>query len=193
MKFDGDRIKGESTIVRFENWIDIDKWNWTLNAEVPPTENASEHPPGTRAVGVPSVLTFDKLMDRATTSMLVAMNDGDEMNATISMIDVKDQPFGLTIELTGARLIDYDASFKSEDKSVEVEESWTIDYRTIKFVHKIGNKTGATVLLERPHWATSDRPKGGAEDEILKLTKDLTAGKLNEVWALVQKQERKTS
>jgi type VI protein secretion system component Hcp len=180
----GSTIKGESTIAKFEDWIELDDWNWSLGFETPPEGKGG----GNRSEeSVPSVLAFGKLMDRASTFMLEAMRDGTELTVTMWMADESDEPFSLEIVLESARLNEYDASFKSDDKSVEIDESWGLDYRTINFAYFIGNEPGPKVVLERPAWASPDKPKGrGPEQEVIKLTEGLSPDKLEALWVKVK-------
>ena len=114
----GSTIKGESTIANFEDWIELDEWNWTLGFQTPSEGKRS----GERSEeSVPSVLSFGKLMDRASTGMLNAMDKGDELTVTLEMADVSDEPFRLKITLERARLNEYDANFKTDDKGVSLE------------------------------------------------------------------------
>jgi type VI secretion system Hcp family effector len=162
----GSTIQGESTIANFEDWIEVDDWNWALGFQTASEGKASG---GRSEESVPSVLSFGKLMDRASTGMLNAMSKGDELTVTLEMADVSDEPFRLKITLESARLNDYDANFKTDDKGVSIEESWGLDYRTIKFEYFIANEPGPQVVLERPSWASPDKPKGqGPEEEVIK-------------------------
>ena len=181
----GSTIKGESTIVNFEDWIEVDDWNWTLGFQTSSEGKASGQ---RREESVPSVLSFGKLMDRASTGMLNAMKQGDELTVTLEMADESDEPFRLKITLESARLNEYDANFKSDDKSVSIEESWGLDYRTIKFEYFIANEPGPQVVLERPSWASPDKPKGrGQEEEVIKyigalLDQKFSDRELDEQW-----------
>ena len=180
----GSIIKGESTVAKFEDWIELDDWNWSLGFETPPEGKGG----GNRSEeSVPSVMAFGKLMDRASTFMLDAMRDGIELTVTMWMADESDEPFSLEIVLESARLNEYDASFKSDDKSVEIAESWGLDYRTITFAYFIGNKPAPKAVLERPAWASPDKPKGrGPEQEVIKLTEGLSPDKLEALWVKVK-------
>jgi type VI protein secretion system component Hcp len=181
----GSTIQGESTIVNFEDWIEVDDWNWALGFQTGSEGKAS----GERTEeSVPSVLSFGKLMDRASTGMLNAMSKGDELTVTLEMADVSDEPFRLKVTLESARLNDYDANFKTDDKGVSIEESWGLDYRTIEFEYFIANEPGPQVKLERPPWASPDKPKGqGAEEEVIKyigllLDKKFSDRDLDDQW-----------
>ena len=98
-------------------------------------------------VSVPSQLTVGKLMDRASTGMLGRLASVNEATVRLWMSDVSEKPFRLEITLERARFSEYDAKFNSTEKSVSVEEEWTLDYRKIKFAYFLGNKPGPQVEL----------------------------------------------
>ena len=165
----GKTIDGESTIVGHEAWIDVDDWKWEMKFEKPESSKGSG---GSIAmVSVPSQLTVGKLMDRASTGMLGLMASVNEATVRFWMSDVSEKPFRLEITLERARLSEYEAKFNSTEKSVSVEEEWTLDYRKIKFAYFLGNKPGPQVELDRPAWASPNKAKGdiGHKEEVIKF------------------------
>jgi type VI secretion system Hcp family effector len=181
-------IQGESRINKFAGWIEIDDWTWETAYQKPPGGTEHEKEP------VPSVLSFSKLMDRASTIMLKAMITGDLLRVTISMDEqVTDDPFGLTIVLEDARLIEYDADFKTGDKQLSVEEKWSLDYREIRFTYKVGGKAAPDARLQRPSWASNDKADGagGVKASVLKLTDSITIKmELDDIWTTLEQQSK---
>jgi len=190
MKIEGPKgeIRGESRVKGFDGWIELDDWNWSVGFKEPDAAGAQGKATGNRnEEAVPSVLTFSKLMDCATTGMLSAMAKGEALTVTLSMVEASDEPFRLDILLENARLTEYDADFKSEEKSASIEESWGLDYRTVNFAYALGKKAGPQAVLKRPAWAPLDKPKGdGLEEEISKLTQNVAPDQLPALWKKVE-------
>jgi hypothetical protein len=93
----------------------------------------------------------------------------------------------LDIRIEDARLVECSVTFKSEDKQNLVEESWDMDYRTISFDYRVGAKNISKVSMDRPAWASNSKPKSqGKDDEIIKLTEDLSPGALSDLWKKVE-------
>ena len=184
MQIQGSRsgeIKGESRIKDFAGWIELDDWNWTLGLDKPTDAT------GRKEVAVPSVLSFSKLMDCSSTGMLLAMANGELLKVTISMREASNDPFVLDIRIEDARLVECLANFKSEDKQNLVEETWDMDYRTISFDYRVGTKNISKVSMDRPAWASTSKPKGqGTDDEVIRLTEDLSPDALNSLWLRMQ-------
>ncbi|MEO7336012.1 MAG: type VI secretion system tube protein Hcp [Caldimonas sp.] len=166
---DGKTVDGESTIVGHEGWIELDDWKWEIKFEKP--ESGKGLGGGVGMVAVPSPLTFSKLMDRASTGMLKEMASVNEMTVRMWMADVSDQPFRLEITIKRARFSEYEAKFNNNEKSVSVDEEWTLDYRTIKFAYFLGDRPGPEVELKRPAWASPGKAKGdeGSKEEVIKF------------------------
>lgn len=187
MKIEGPKgeIRGESRVKDFAGWIELDDWRWAIGFQAPPDAKGS----GTshrNEEAVPSVLSFSKLMDCATTGMLSAMTRGEVLTVTVSVVEASEEPFRLDILLEHARLTAYDADFKSEEKLATIEESWSLDYRKINFAYAIGSKAGPEAVLKRPRWATTDKPKGALEDEVGKLTDNITPDELEALWKKIK-------
>ena len=193
----GKTVDGESTIVGHEGWIEIDDWKWEIKFEKP--ESGKGFGGGIGMVPVPSPLTFSKLMDRASTGMLKEMASVNEMTVRLWMADVSDQPFRLEITIQRARLSDYDAKFNSNEKSVSIEEDWTLDYRKIKFAYFLGNKPGPEVELKRPAWASPGKAKGDqGNEEVIKFIRAQLAlnpseTELNKLWEKRKDEAKKKS
>ena len=191
----GKTVDGESTIVGHEGWIEIDDWKWEIKYEKP--ESGKGIGGGIGMVPVPSPLTFSKLMDRASTGMLKEMASVNEMTVRMWMADVSDQPFRLEITIQRARLSDYDAKFNSNEKSVSIEEDWTLDYRKIKFAYFLGNKPGPEVELKRPAWASPGKAKGDqGNEEVIKFIRAQLAlnpseTELNKLWEKMKDEAKK--
>ena len=150
-------IKGECTADEFEDWIELDSWNWSLN-------RAKDED----AIGEPSQLSVSKLMDRATTAMLLAMESGEQLRARLVVDDASvDVGFELEVALEHVTIKDYKFNTQVSDKGATVDEEWTLDYRWITFDFTPDAKSGVkSVKLTRPLGATSG--KAERKDEELK-------------------------
>jgi type VI secretion system Hcp family effector len=186
-------IKGESQVFNYVDQIEIDDWSVKFEKESNPETGDT--------LNVPSVISFGKLLDRATTPMLLAMLIGDSLTATITLEEVAADQFGLNVTLEDARLLNYSMDAKDQEKSTSVEETWTLDYRKIKFQHQSDNRRGTSVYeLSRPAWASTKSPNSGKDkvSEIAKLAAEFEPGALDEMWSrvkelIVKNREGKTS
>ncbi|MBV8503121.1 MAG: type VI secretion system tube protein Hcp [Paucibacter sp.] len=159
-------IKGECTVDEYEEWIELDTWDWNLGrAKVED------------AVPEPSLLSVSKLMDKSTTAMLTAMLKGEPLKATLTVDDGSvDMLFELSIEIEGLTIKDYNVQTAISDKGATVDEDWVFDYRTITFKHQIDPKSGTkTVKLTRPQGASTDVPAGNKKAEFKKVGLQLLA------------------
>lgn len=183
-------IAGESVTKNFVGQIELDDWSWSLQPEPDPDNS-------TKKVPVGSVVSISKLMDRATTPMLVAMKAGDELKVTITLAEAAQTQFGLVIELLHARLIEYSLEAKSEERSVSIEEKWKIDYREISFDHRTNQQSAGSKYekILRPAWASKGTPgkKGGVEKQIDALLTTMSSeeadkpGTLEALWQRIKK------
>jgi type VI secretion system Hcp family effector len=174
-------IKGESRIVNFVDQIEIDDWSVKFEKESDSRQGDT--------LNVPSVISFGKLLDKATTPMLQAMLIGDSLTATITLEEVAADQFGLIVTLSDARLLEYSMDAKDQEKSATVEETWTLDYRKIKFEHRSDNRKGTSVYeLSRPAWASTKSPNAGKDkvSEIARLAADFPPGELDGMWKQVK-------
>lgn len=152
-------IKGECSVDEFEDWIELDSWNWTM-------ARAKDED----AVGEPSQLTISKIMDRSTTAMLKAMDDGEQLRAHMVVDDASvDLQFELELSLEHVTIKDYKLTTQITEKGATVDEEWTLDYRWITFDFKPDAKSGVrSVKLTRPLGATSGKAEK-KDDELKKL------------------------
>lgn len=178
-------IKGESRIHGYTDQIEIDDWSWNLKPE-----SRTGSGKGEDSIPVPSVVTLTKVMDSATTSMLLAMTGGDLLTGTITLEEVAADQFSLSIELTDVRLVGCDFDAKDGDKSALIEETWTLDYREIRFHHVWANAT-STYEMERPGWAKSEAGAGSEKKkiaEMAKIAEEYYPGQLEAMWTKVKAQ-----
>ena len=173
-----DWIKGECTVDEYEEWIELDSWDWNLGRAK--TEDA---------VPEPSLLSVSKLMDRSSTAMLAAMLKGEKLKAKLVVDDGSvDMLFELSMELEDLAIKDYNVQTSINEKGATVDEDWVFDYRYITFKHQIDPRSGTkTVKLERPQGASSDVPSGNKKAEFKKvglelLSADMSVRDLKEIW-----------
>jgi type VI protein secretion system component Hcp len=176
-------IKGESRVVNYVDQIELDDWSWTLKPEKRPGTDES--------IPVPSAISFTKILDRATTPMLLALSVGDLLTATITLEEVAADQFGLELSIEGGRLVDYTMDAKDQEKGALVDETWTLDYRKVTFKHRNTNAQGTSEYeFKRPDWASNTGPGGAKqnrESEIAKLAADHPPGDLDAMWDRVKK------
>jgi type VI protein secretion system component Hcp len=166
-------IRGESRVADKRDWIDIDDWSWKLD----PSANKDD-PEAIR----PSVLSFTKTMDRATTAMLTAMAKGTVMTAAIQLDDASRSMFDLSLRFDKVRLVDYEVSTEIGDKSQSVQETWTFDYASVLFEYRADTRSGAMqVRLNRPP-GSSTRAPDDREQMFRELSQDMSVQDLNLVW-----------
>lgn len=177
------QVKGECTVDGYEDWIELDSWDWRLN-------RAKEED----AVPEPSVLAVTKLMDRSTTAMLTAMLAGEKLTAEIVVDDAsEDLPFELKIELKDLTITDYKFGTQIGEKGGTVDEDWTFDYSKITFHHQGHDGSGTrSAPLERLPGASRETPAAGKKAEFRKLVgemlaADIGAQDLKELWEQIVK------
>ena len=170
-------IKGESIVSEREGWIELDNWGWSLG------RSSSDD-----AIPEPSLLTFDKIMDRSTTAMLKAMLDGDQLRAKIVVDDSSLSLMELSITLEHVTIREYDFSTKTSEKGGSVDEDWTFDYRWITFEYQADSKSGVkSIKLHRPQTASNSKPPHDESKKFRKLGGSLLASgmslsSLTEIW-----------
>lgn len=179
-------IKGECSVDAYEEWIELDSWDWSLG-------RAKEED----AIPEPSVLSVTKLMDRSSTAMLQAMLKGEKLGAQIFVDDASvDLLFELEIVLEELTFKDYSFSTSISDKGATVDETWAFDYRTITFNHEVNSehKTGKkTAKFERPQGASTETAGSVRKAELKKLGVELLSGgvlnvvELKDLWAEIVK------
>lgn len=133
-------IKGESVFNERRDWIELDNWNWQLG------RSSTDE-----AVPEPSLLSFDKRMDRASMAMLRSMLKGEELRATIIVDDSASNLLELTIRLEQVTIRKYEFSTEISEVGGSVDEDWTFDYRWITFEYQANAKSGVkSIKLHRP-------------------------------------------
>ncbi|MFX1678582.1 type VI secretion system tube protein Hcp [Mitsuaria sp. CC2] len=130
---DGGPIAGESRVPAMKDWIELDDWQWALDAD-----GAAGRQPE------PSVLSFTKRMDRASAALLSAMDRGMPMTVTLCMEDAAQELLSLSIKLRQARVTRYALELRDEDAAVSLVESWELDYREAEFLYREDRRSGVT-------------------------------------------------
>lgn len=130
---DGGPIAGESRVPAMRDWIELEDWQWQLDAD-----GAAGRQPE------PSVLSFSKRMDRASAALLSAMDRGMPMTVTLCMEDAAQELLSLTIKLRQARVTRYGLELRDEDAAVSLVESWELDYRDAEFLYREDRRSGVT-------------------------------------------------
>ena len=160
------KIKGECSVDEYEDWIELDSWNWSLGRAK--NEDATPEP---------SLLSFSKLMDRSTTAMLKAMLSGEQLRAKLAVDDGSvDVLFELTVMLEHVTVREYTFNTQVGEKGATVDEEWVLDYRWITFEYQADAKSGVkSVKLHRPLDASTDIVSDNKRSELKKVGMELLA------------------
>jgi type VI protein secretion system component Hcp len=151
----GEAIKGESEGHKHDEWIDVNGWDWDATDESQKKSGATKDTPvkgaasgaartsaGAGDVGIqPSLLTFTKSVDRSTTRLMLAMDEGHVLQkATITLLeellDVNRkyrESFRLDVVLEQVKIVSYRLSVRASEHRVDMEETWGLNYTRIKF------------------------------------------------------------
>jgi len=155
-------IDGESEGLGHEGQIDVRGWDWDVSdksadpsasknlasggAAAGPTRASAG---GTDEVGIdPSLFTFTKPVDSASTALMKAMNGGEVLTrATFElveeMVDVKN-PFRLLVVLEKVTVVSYKLGGRAAEHRVDLDETWGLNYTTISFDYKSAGGLGAS-------------------------------------------------
>ena len=147
-------INGESEGLGHEGQIDVKGWDWDVSdksADPTASENLASggaaagqtkaSAGGTDEVGIdPSLVTFTKPVDSATTALMKAMNGGEVLTrATFElveeMVDVEN-PFRLLVVLENVTVVSYKLGGRAAEHRVDLDETWELNYTTISFDYK---------------------------------------------------------
>jgi type VI protein secretion system component Hcp len=151
-----DFILGESYKESHLNEIELLSWNWGVTDPSvptgPPAENVGEDTKTKAKVDAkksdhqgqsgprPAQLTFTKTLDRSTTRLLNAMNNGEVFpSAVLAMEDAyKDSPypFDLKIILSKVYVVSFGLDGSGGDAGVTFSENWVLTYEEIKFEYR---------------------------------------------------------
>lgn len=168
-------IKGESEVKAHPEWIELTDWSWNLEQK---QENGDVEP---------SIFSFSKLMDRATTAMLKSMAAGESLEAQILLEDTLGGYFQVEVKLGKVRITGYSFDTEIGDAQAEVAEKWKFNYETIDVAIKDDPSAGPKIVkLKRPAGASNEAPSGAA-DQIRKLVDKMSPGDLDKVWAQLKK------
>jgi type VI protein secretion system component Hcp len=172
------KILGEATDAKYKHEIEVQGWNWDLtrsheSSEL--TKIGSRIPPPPNSV-VPSVLSFEKSMCRATSGMLAAMRTGELLTAVFSLEEDSDLDFLLVLTLKRVRILEYELNINDN----KVDESWKLNYEEIRFDYRPSDQGGElTVKLTRHAGAsTKASSKDNTEEKIRELAKKLEPSEL---------------
>lgn len=144
-------IDGESEGLEHEGQIDVKGWDWDVSDKsAAPTASKNlangraaagqtkASADGTAEVGIdPSLFTFTKPVDSATTALMKAMDRGDVLKrATFElveeMVEVKN-PFRLLVVLEKVTVVSYKLGGRAAEHRVDLDETWGLNYTTISF------------------------------------------------------------
>jgi type VI protein secretion system component Hcp len=177
----------------YRQWIDVDDWRWTLknNDKAKETREARASAGATPSQVVePSIFSFSKLTDSATTEMLAAMQRGDRLKVTLVVEDASLELFDLSIKLEDARFTSYQVSARAGEKQMAIEEEWNLDYKWIIFEYQADKQSGMSDvrLYRRPGLSTDAPEKKESQLIELALHSGFDRKTLQEIWAKIERQ-----
>lgn len=164
----GDPILGESEARGHEEHIDISGWDWSVTDNSSKKSGAStatkgsstatsKGSPSTDEVGVvPSLFTFNKPVDSATTRLMRAMYIAEKLEKAIFTVreelpelrDESPNAFRLYVTLKNVTIVSYKLNGRAAEHSVSLDETWGLDYENIEFLY--ATVGGARSEFERP-------------------------------------------
>lgn len=191
----GDKIDGESEGHGHEDWIDVTGWDWEVADESLKTSAPAKSATGKGAtsgaagaagasagageVGInPSLFTFTKAVDRSTTRLMQEMYQGHVLQkATFTlieeMVDVNRKyrdAFRLHVVLEKVKVVSYRLSGRASEHRVDLEETWGLNYTTIKFDYESAG--GMNAMFDRPPGSDKGGATKSAADTV-QMQKDL--------------------
>lgn len=123
MKLDGPNgaVAGESRMERFQDWIVLEGWRWSINAA------EDELRPG--------AISITKECDRASPTMMQLLDSAEVCPRVELMLweGSEDSNLELQVVLTNVRFINLRVSVKNEEKGGSVDETWDLDYSKVQF------------------------------------------------------------
>jgi type VI protein secretion system component Hcp len=150
-----DFVLGESYKESHLNEIELISWNWGVTDPAVPTGPPADKVDGDKKTKTkaetksdhqgqndprPAQLTFTKTLDRSTTRLLSAMNNGEVFpSAVLAMEDAyKDSPypFDLKIILSKLYVVSFSLDGNGGDAGVSFSENWVVTYEEIKFEYR---------------------------------------------------------
>ena len=183
-------IDGESEGLGHEGQIDVKGWDWDVSDKSAATTASKNLSSGgaaagqTRAsaggaeeVGIdPSLFTFTKPVDSATTALMKAMNGGEVIpRATFElveeMVDVEN-PFQLLVVLEKVIVVSYRLGGRAAEHRVDLDETWGLNYTTISFDYKSAG--GLSAIFKRNPGSTK-RGASKSGPDVEQLLKDISA------------------
>ena len=179
-------VAGEATAKGHAGDIEITAWSWNASNKEIPNADGSGSGSGSRVV--PSLFSFDKGPDRASTRLMQALTNGEIFSkATFTLYEelagtqeATGGDFHLTVVLSNVVVVKYTLSGTSGDKEVTLDESWELNYRTIDFNWNKGAQQAR--LTRRP-----DDALDSAESPVMELVKKARSLSLDERKDLIAK------
>jgi type VI secretion system secreted protein Hcp len=185
---EGYRVDGESEGRGHEGQIDITSWNWDVSDKSAAKTGASTNVAGrgvaatsakasagsTEEVGIdPSLFTFTKPVDCATTVLMKAMNGGELLQrATFELLEEMEEvknPFHLRVLLEKVTVVSYRLGGRAGEFRVDLDETWELNYTTISFDYVSAG--GMSASFPRSPGSTK-RAASKSEPDIKQVLKD---------------------
>lgn len=173
----GSPIAGESQTKGYEKQIEIEDWSWNIRRAKDSGRNAPDK-------AEPSVLSFTKYMDRATTAMLAAAKTGDKLEAVFVLDEQTPGSFLLRLTLKGVQVIKYDMKLKLDKSSATIEEDWDFNYDTIEIdFYPPGTKPGmrGAVTTARAKRSPGASTASAGESKLIELAGQISFAELEQL------------
>ena len=195
-------VEGESDVPDFVNRIDIIDWNWDVKDPAAQSSGTCATAKGAAAKGAtgasaggdtnskiqPSFFSFEKYVDRSTTSLMSALHNGTKFKkARFTLREelrgVRLGPHGqfkLVVTLEGdVVLLNCSVTLTASEFEVDLKESWELRYHTVMF--ELGEGTGdyRSAQFDLPPGSeagASSKPPGTLKDQLERMNpKELAA------------------
>lgn len=172
----GSAVSGDSEDGDYAGQIEIENFKWDLDEAAIGRATGGGTAPSRV---IPGLLVFNKSPDLSTPRLLKAVASGEICQRAVFTLTERSnlEPFHLVVTLTDVRLTGYELDASDQDAAVDLEETWTMTYKSIKF-HYTYEGTHE-VQLERPPGADDvDAPSGSGGGkpgvELAERFKDLS-------------------
>jgi type VI protein secretion system component Hcp len=194
---EGYRVDGESEGLEHEGQIDVTSWNWDVSDKSAAKSGASTNvasrggvagptkasTDGTEEVGIdPSLFTFTKPVDAATTRLMKALNGGEVLKRVTfelleEMVGAKNErldAFRLRVVLERVTVASYRLGGRANEHRVDLDETWELNYTTISFHYESAG--GMNAVFQRNPASTkraASKSEGDDKQQMQKKIADL--------------------
>lgn len=178
----GTVARGGATDGDYAGQIEIDDIKWGLE------EGTVGAPGGQGSTSriIPGALEFSKPLDVSTSRLLKIIASGEVcQQAKFTLTERSElEPFHLEVTLKEVRILSYELNAADQESAMNLDESWTMTYKSIKFGYE-----GGFVELNRPPGADlslDDEPSGPTAKSMEAELKKMSPGEKRSFLASLQ-------